>query len=188
MTQSLNTTFVYNCSMAIAVCDSSSLILLAKVGLLGHLSIYADKVLIPTAVFNEAVVAGKQGGKEDAFIIEREIEKNVIDVSKVKDNKLVERLLENFRIELGEAEAIALSIEKNALFLTIDDREGIKACRVFGVPFVTALAFLVKLTKDKKIPGEEASLALDKLQRICLYSDDMLSAAKKECGLNGNSD
>ncbi len=130
-------------------------------------------------------IAGATGSAAD---VEKEIEKGNIKVVTLGRKSFADGLMQDFRIDLGEAESIALSIERNVLFLGIDDKEAIKVCRVYGVPFLTALAFVVKLAKEKQIQKEEAALALNKLQQICLFSDEVMKEALKEGGLNGRSD
>lgn len=162
------------------VCDSCTLILLARVGLLEKLFFYADKMIIPDKVFEEVVVAGKKRGKIDAFIVEKEIGTK-IEVVSVKQNALVKGLMNDFRIDSGEAEAIVLCMEKNALFLCTDDREAMKVCRVYSIPFLTAVVVCVKLFKDKKIFREEANIVLSKLEETGFYSKELLAEARKEC-------
>jgi len=45
--------------MQVAVADSSTLILLARIGFLDKLYLYSEAVLVPQAVFDEAVISGK---------------------------------------------------------------------------------------------------------------------------------
>lgn len=171
--------------MRSAVIDSSTLILLSKSGLLRPALAYPAAFSIPKEVFRGVVVKGKQQGKEDALVVEKEVENGRIRVESVLGNKQVDALLKDFRMNRGEAEAVALALEKKALFLGADDREAIKACRVYGLPFVTALSVAVKLSQDKKLSREELELAILKLEKFGFYSKEIVLEAKKECGLNG---
>lgn len=170
------------------MCDSSTLILLARAGILGGIFHYVSVVHIPPAVFKEAVERGKEKGKEDALVIEREIESGRIRVTEMPSRRGVDEVLKNFHMDAGEAEAIALCAGRHALFLGTDDREAVKACRVYGIPFTTALAIAVKLAKERKISKERAALAIDKLQDIGFYSKEIMSLARKEAGIDGTSD
>ena len=168
-----------------AVCDSSTLILLARVGLLKELFHYADKVFISARVFEETVTAGKKARKEDAFIVERAVERGEIIVCEVKSRRAVTKVMDDFKMDLGEAESIALCIEKNALFLGTDDKQAVKACRAYGISFTTALAITVQLAVDGKIDAARAELAIEKLEQIGFYSEEIIAQARKEAGLNG---
>lgn len=168
-----------------AVFDSSTLILLAKIGLLPHALDLKASFLVPEKVYREVVVKGKKLGKEDALIVDKLVESGKIRVAAVSSKKQVNALLNDFRINQGEAEAVALALEKKALFLGADDREAIKACRVYGLPFVTALSMAIKLSRDKKISKEEVELALLKLEKFGFYSKEIMDEGKKECGSDG---
>jgi len=88
----------------IVISDTSPIIHLVAVGQLGLLQQLYTKIIIPEAVYQEIVIegAGRLGGtsvKEKAWF----------DVRSVTNTLLVNDLL--LDLDLGEAEAIALSIE-----------------------------------------------------------------------------
>jgi len=64
-----------------------------------------QKILIPTEVFNEVVVTGKELQHFDAFIVERSVEEGWIDVKDI----IAYEELEGFGIDPGEAQAISLA-------------------------------------------------------------------------------
>ncbi len=166
--------------MRIAVCDSSTLILLAKISLVKKVYDYYDKVLITKEVFRETVELGKIKNKEDALIIEREVRENRINISEVKDKSNIKEILKNFKCNLGEAEALSLAIEKNIKIFT-DDLEAIKICKIYNTEFITALAFLIKLVHDNKIEKEDALIKFDTISKIGFYSKEILNYALEEC-------
>lgn len=168
--------------MAPVVCDSSTLILLAKSGLLAHfIQAYGD-VMIPQEVFREVVLEGKKHNKEDALIVENKVKDGKITVLAVEDRKQIGQLLSDFKMQKGEAEAVALCIERKATLLGADDREALKACRVYGIPFVTALAFAIVLATENRMSKEELELAVSKLEKLGFYSKEIMEYARKECG------
>ena len=167
--------------MKYATCDSSTLILLAKTDLLNEIYYYIHKLLIPVDVFREVVIEGKKDNKLDALIVEKDIESKKIEVKEIKDDTFVKKLLKDFKFDEGEAEAIALTLQEDALFLGTDDGEAIKACRVYGIDFITALGLLVKLVEDQKILKDVALLKIDQLKKIGYYSSEIISNAIKEC-------
>lgn len=161
------------------VADSSTLILMSKITLTKKICDY-KKILIPKSVFREVVEEGKKSNKEDAIVVENLVKEDRIKVKNVDGNKIIRALMENFKINNGEAEAIALSLKEKSSLLT-DDREAIKVCKVYDISFTTALAFLVKLAKDKKIDKKEALMKIEKLKNIGYYSIGIINNAIQEC-------
>ena len=62
------------------VLDSTTLIYLAKVGLISIIEETEDDLLIPRLVFDEVVTVGKQRGDADSFIIEECIKRGTIKI------------------------------------------------------------------------------------------------------------
>jgi len=115
----------------IVVSDASPLISLAVVGHLDLLQKLYSVVLIPEAVHGEAI-----GVENDAPGVADLVSAPWIRVRAVRDRSLVEAL--TLRLDPGEAEAIALSVENQAGLLLMDERRGRMAatrlgCRVVGV-------------------------------------------------------
>jgi len=171
--------------MNLIVSDSSTLILLAKTNLLKKVYLYFNKILITEAVFKETVEYGKSENKEDAFIIEKEINGNRINIEKIKDKKTLNNILINFRCNLGEAEALTLAINKKSKLFT-DDLEAIKICKVYDVEFTTALAFLIKLFQDNNIDKEETMVRFEVLSKFGYYSKDILKYGLEEINKKWN--
>ncbi|MBI2110619.1 hypothetical protein HYT51_02470 [Candidatus Woesearchaeota archaeon] len=169
-----------NVLMVRLVCDSSILILLAKTSLLRQIYLYTHKLSIPEDVFKEVVIKGRENNKVDALLVEREIKNKKILVAEIKEKDMVKELLKNFKFSAGEAQAIALTIQENSILGT-DDREAIKACKVYGISFITALGFLIKISQDKKISKEDASIKIEQLKSIGYYSENIILNAIEEC-------
>ena len=115
----------------IVVSDASPLISLAVVGHLDLLRKLYSVVLIPEAVHCEAI-----GVDEDAPGVADLVSAPWIRVRAVRDRSLVKAL--TLKLDPGEAEAIALSVENQAGLLLMDERRGRMAatrlgCRVVGV-------------------------------------------------------
>jgi predicted nucleic acid-binding protein len=57
---------------------------------------------------------------------------------------------------IGEAEALVLALEKEAVVVATDDRNAIRACKVLRINFVTSLGILVRaVEKDSCIARTE---------------------------------
>jgi predicted nucleic acid-binding protein len=153
--------------------DSSTLILLAKADLL-RLVAEDFGVLIPRAVKEECLAIDSF----DSRMISTLIGETKIDVLKVARRATVDRLKSDFRLHRGEAEALALAIEKKTS-LAADDLLAIKACRILDVRFVTAIHFLIALNEKGKITEQMSIAKLDKLSYYGRYNKKILDDARE---------
>src|SRR3990167_8060676 len=93
------------------VFDSSTLILLAKIDILKLFILnFHGRVLIPEKVRLEV----SAGGGEERLLMVKLIEDNIIKVAKVKNSRQIKKLMEDFNIDAGEAEALTLAIQEKA--------------------------------------------------------------------------
>jgi predicted nucleic acid-binding protein len=158
------------------VFDSSTLILLARIDVLDlFLSSFEGDVLIPEKVKVEVLRAGK----EDAESINTYIESNKIRVVKVKSEAIVKKLMDDFSIDIGEAEALTLATEKKAGIVATDDRSAIRACKLLKLEFVTAVSFLIRAEEKRLISKDEGIMKLKRLQSIGRYSKQILDDAAR---------
>ena len=86
-------------------------------------------------------------------------------MEKAGNQAAVRKLQADFRIEAGEAQALWLG-KRLGCPLAVDDGPAIKACKVLGVQFVTAIHFLINLRARGKL---ELPLALAKLDGLATY-------------------
>jgi len=99
------------------VADASPLIVLAKLDRLGLLEAEYQQVVIPPAVYREAVLAGQQLRADDAMVIQRAIADGLIEVrvsSNAGDGASI-------FLGQGEFECIQLAMELNADAVLLDD-------------------------------------------------------------------
>jgi len=142
------------------VFDSSTLILLAKIDLLRE-SAEDISIVIPPKVKEECLFKESL----DALLIKTLIAEGKIKVEKAGNQEAVRKLRADFRIEAGEAQALWLG-KRLGVPLAVDDGPTIKACKVLGVQFVTAIHFLINLRARGKL---ELPLALAKLDALAAY-------------------
>jgi len=140
--------------------DSSTLILLAKIDLLRE-SAEDISIVIPPKVKEECLFKESL----DASLIKTLIAEGKIKVEKAGNQEAVRKLRADFRIEAGEAQALWLG-KRLGVPLAVDDGPTIKACKVLGVQFVTAIHFLINLRARGKL---ELPLALAKLDALAAY-------------------
>ena len=99
------------------------------------------------------------------MLIKTLIAEGKIKVEKAGNQEAVRNLRADFRIEAGEAQALWLG-KRLGVPLAVDDGPTIKACKVLGVQFVTAIHFLINLRARGKL---ELPLALAKLDALAAY-------------------
>jgi predicted nucleic acid-binding protein len=156
--------------------DASTLILLAKAGLLEEfLRDFRQEVVIPIEVRRES--CGVKNSL-DALLIQKAIDEARIRVSVVKDRKLYKKIRSDFPLGKGEAEAIALAILEKADIVATDDRHGINACKLLRIPFTTAIAILIRMHEKKLIGAEDALIKLEALERYGRYRPEIIKDAR----------
>ena len=96
------------------------------------------------------------------------------------------KLMREFRLGPGEAEAIVLAREKDALCAT-DDGPAIRCCKVFGIPFTTAIGFLIALAESGELGTELALELLAKLERVGRYHARILEDASRRIRASGET-
>ncbi|MFZ1084884.1 MAG: hypothetical protein WAN35_07965 [Terracidiphilus sp.] len=156
--------------------DSSTLILIAKVELLDvFLKGIGMEIAIPKAVEDECC-----GGKKtlDALFIRKALDESRIKVKGVRNRKLVTKLEEDFNMGRGESEAIALALEEKALLVGMDDKNGMNACKMAGIPFTTAVGILVRSREKGLVDRGGALMKLSALAKFGWYRNDILEEAK----------
>lgn len=158
------------------VFDASTLILLAKAELLEKfLESVGQPIAIPKEVERECCQA-KQS--LDALLIQKAIDRKRVKVAAVKNRKLLKRVLRDFPLGKGEAEAIVLAISEKAALVGIDDKQGINSCRLLGIPFTTVIDILIRMHEKGLVEKDEALIKLEALQKYGRYSAEIVEDAR----------
>lgn len=142
------------------VFDASTLILLAKIELLRELA-GELKIIISEKVKAECLA--KEG--IDAKLIATLIKEKKIEVKKTGNAEIIKKIQSDFRIDAGEAESLLLA-RKMECPLAVDDGPTIKACKVLGQQFITAIHFLLNLALNNKL---QLPISLAKLEKLSIY-------------------
>jgi predicted nucleic acid-binding protein len=123
---------------AVWVFDASTLILLAKAELLDlFLDDFPGTPYMPRAVEAEST---RGTNRPDAALIRQRIMEGRLAVKELSQPGIVSRLLQDFPLGRGEAEALALALETGeGVVVATDDRNAIRACKVLRIGFVTSL-------------------------------------------------
>lgn len=130
----------------IIVSDSTTLIILNDLQKLEYLTNIFDKVVLPKAVYDEI-------NYKKSFELSQNFE--VLECVKDDDFKLFCELL-----DIGESEAIALSIQKN-LPLIIDEKKGRKIAQNLGVKIIGLLGVVYLNIQKGYITQQQAKSFLD---------------------------
>ena len=149
--------------------DSSTLILLAKIELLNEVSKEIE-IVITSKVRTEAT---RKKTLFDAKLIENFIEQKIIKVENVKEKGSIEKLKRDFNLAEGEASSLILA-KKKTLILATDDGPAIKAAKILGVDFTTAMDFLVRAHEKKILTKKIALVKLEKLEKYGRYSSRII--------------
>ena len=152
--------------------DASTLILLAKMDILKIIT-QAQEISVSKEVEREATCRPEFF---DAKIIIELIKTGKIRVIKGKNPVLLKRLQEDFGIVEGEASVLLLARRRHAVLAT-DDGQTIKACKVLGVKFVTAIHFLLMVHYKRRISRELALVKLERLKNLGRYNARIISDA-----------
>jgi len=155
------------------VFDASTPILLAKIELLREV-IKEVKIIIPERVRAECLV--KEG--TDARLISTLIREKKIEVKKAGSTRAIEKIKRDFRLGNGEAEAIWLAKRLHCP-IAVDDGPTIKACKILGQRFTTAIHFLLDLASQNRLGLPIAMAKLEKLSTYGRYSEKIIEDAKK---------
>lgn len=153
--------------MKLIISDSCSLILLQKSKIL-NIFLKENQIIIPNEVYKETILQGIKFGYLDAKRLNEYITSKKILVKKV--NKLI-----NFKIDLGEKEAISLYFQLNADLLIIDDKKAINICKLKNINYVTTPQIIYKLYVLKKISKQKTLTALDIISKEGFYKSEIIS-------------
>ena len=155
------------------VFDASTLILLAKIELLREVT-KEVKIIIPEEVKTECFLKESL----DAILISTLIKEKKIEVKKVGDREALRKIRRDFRIEGGEAEVIWLAKKLNYP-IAVDDGLAIKACKVIGLRFLTAIHFHLDFASRERLEFPMAMAKLEKLTTYGRYSRRIIEDATK---------
>jgi len=158
-----------HCITMIIVKDAMVVIHLAKISLLENSCDFFKKVIIPEKVYTEIMV-GKEKGYNDAMITYELINKNKIIVKKIKNKKLLKKANE-FGIQRGEAEAVALYWQENAELLATDDDNVREKKTILNLKLIGTPIIILKLYREKIISKEKFISSVNQLRKMGWFSN-----------------
>ena len=140
------------------VSNSTPLIFLAKIGKMALLDELFEVVIIPNKVFTEVVVEGKERGYSDSYMVEKFIEKDIIQIKEIKIGEATD-----IPIGSGELEAIELAVKLKIKDILIDEAKGRRIARLYDLKPKGTLWVLTKAFEDEIITKEELKNSISEL-------------------------
>ena len=138
------------------VSDTTTLIILGKLGRYDLLENLFSKIYLPQEVMREVSI------KSDG--VDEEIEKNeLFEVKEITDIALF-TLLDGI-LDRGESQAIVLAKELG-LVLLIDEKKGRSIAKNMGLDIIGLLGVLILNVKKENILKEEAIVTLEEIKRL----------------------
>lgn len=157
--------------------DASTLILLAKIDVLDlFISNYSGQVCIPVKVRAEVL----RKGSAETPCIAGLIKDGKIEVVEVKEEGRIQKLMADFNIDSGEAEAIVLALHKKKALVATDDRNAIRVCKFLKLDFVTAISILIRAVEKRLLSKNEAVLKMEKLEFVGRYKKSIIADARMQ--------
>ncbi|NPA16782.1 DUF3368 domain-containing protein [Persephonella sp.] len=154
------------------VSNTTPLLSFIKLNRLDILKELYGEVIIPEAVLNE-IERGK-----DRFYVEIS-GKHWIKVLKIKNRRILERFKN--RLDIGEAEALALAIETKANLLLIDEKIGRKVAKEFNIKFTGTIGILLK-AKEQGIIDEVKPYIIELTEKGNYYKESFIRTVLKHAG------
>lgn len=144
--------------MPLVLSDSSTLIHLAAIGRLPLLREIYQKIAIPAAVWREVVEEGKR--RAGAAEVEAARKSGWIEVLLPTNEPLVHLLKRD--LDEGEAEVLALAIERQADLVLLDETDARRVAERYGLRKTGVVGLLIRAKREGKIASLREEL--DKLQ------------------------
>ena len=133
--------------MALVISDTSTLIHLVNIGRLGLLKDFFGQLVVPPAVWKEVVDLGE--GRSGAEEVRRAESSGWMTVEAPSDNAFVRAL--SRELDDGEAEVIALAVERKADLILVDETEARRVADLYGIPKTGIIGLLLKAKREKII-------------------------------------
>jgi len=136
------------------VSNTSPLLNLAIIGRLELVRAQFEGVLVPSAVVEEFRL---QEGRPGSSALRRAVEEEWIAVEEPSDDPLIRTLRQD--LDLGESEAIALAVEKEAGLILLDEREGRRRARNIGLEVTGLLGVLIRADQAGNLSSLSEAIA-----------------------------
>ena len=158
--------------------DACSIILLAKATILEILS-NEHELFVTENVYKE-ILKGKDKKIIDALFTERLVKEEKIFINRVANKNLIKKLMEDFNLGSGEAETIALVIDKQCEVILTDNKQGRKVALIYGLNLVGSIDVIIALYILKLIDKDKAIDGLKRLREFGWFQDYLIDKALED--------
>ena len=143
----------------IVIADTTPIITLIKLRRLELLENLFGSIMIPTAVYDELTINPRF--EKEAEIVR---ECKFFKCCNVSDRQSIKFLREIVGLDAGESEAIALSDERAADLIIIDERRGRKVAQKLGLKITGTIGILIQSFDNGLISKSEILSCVEKLR------------------------
>jgi predicted nucleic acid-binding protein len=133
--------------MTLVISDASTLIQLVNIGRLGLLRDFFGQVVVPPTVWKEVVDLGE--GRLGAEEVRHAENSGWMTVEAPGDSAFVRALSRD--LDDGEAEVIALAVERKAGLILVDETEARRVADLYGIPKTGIIGLLLRAKREKII-------------------------------------
>jgi predicted nucleic acid-binding protein len=122
------------------------------------------------------------------LIIQKVIEEKRITVRALRSSSVYQKLQKDLGLGSGEGETLAFALTQKATLVAIDDRKGIRACKLLKLPFSTAIDIVVRMRQKQILTKQEALRKLEGLARHGRYSEEIIKRAMATWRVSSNDE
>lgn len=144
------------------VCNSGPLMALGKIGQVHLLYPLYGAVLIPSAVYDEAVLSGLARGESDAVTIEMEFRRQHLQTVEMAEADLSPAVTA-LPLDRGERHAIQLAMNENADWVLLDDMQARVEAKKLGLQIKGTLGVFVDAARQNVISKSEVDIIFEAL-------------------------
>ena len=163
--------------MKIAV-DLCSIILLAKATILEILSDKHD-LFVTEEVYKE-ILKGRDKKFIDAFLTEKLVKEKKIKIIDITSTSLIKKLMQDFNLGIGEAETLALVIDKQCDTVLTHNKQGRKTAFIYNLNLIGSIDAITALYKLRSIDKDKAVGGLKRLREFGWFQDYLIDSALED--------
>ena len=152
----------------IVISDSGPLMALGKLGILELLAQLYGQVRLPTAVYAEVVVKGREWGYIDASVVEGAIQTGKLAVVEISDAELPPDIA-SLPLDAGEKQTLYLAMKDETDLVPLDDLKAREEALSRGLTVKGTLGTIVQAFREGLLTFKEAQAIVD----IIIERDDI---------------
>ncbi len=147
------------------ISNASPLIVIAKIELLKEFIELYELIEITPQVYEETITKGLEAKKQDVQLLNSLFQESKIKIVKLNQEhgKLAKTLLENYNLDKGEAETIALVLQLNKKEVLMDEALGRKVAKFYKIKPKGTLRVLLELYEKRIIDEKKLKIKVSEI-------------------------